>query len=277
MPDLEIARLGLDDRANNVALARDVGWPDTEGDWNAVHAGALVVGVWAGERLVGQGALGHYGRAGTIAKMIVAPRFQRRGVGRAILASLIAEAECRGIGILGLVATPLGRPLYDRAGFLPVGDVIGLVGIPDAASLVDSAGPIVQFEEMLRIDERYLGCSREGMLRARFREAILSSAVTGSDGTLCGYALATAQGEHTVVGPVIAETLEIAQALVGSILCRARGPVRIDVPGGSGPFLAWLGHLGLREQKNRPEMARGADRLPWQVSERFALAAQAWG
>jgi len=110
MPEFEVVRLGLDDRARNVALARDVGWPDTEGDWSAVHAGARVVGVWDGERLVGQGALGLYGRAGTVAKMIVAPSFQRRGVGKAILASLIAEAERRGIGILGLVATPLGRP-----------------------------------------------------------------------------------------------------------------------------------------------------------------------
>lgn len=115
------------------------------------------------------------------------------------------------------------------------------------------------------------------MLWARFREATLSSAVRNSDGRLCGYVLATAQGEHTVVGPVIAETLEHAQILVASILCRASGPVKIDVPGGNDPFLAWLGRLGLREQKNRPEMARGGDRLPWQVSERFALAAQAWG
>lgn len=36
MPELEGACLGLDDRAENVALARDVAWPDTEGDWNAI-------------------------------------------------------------------------------------------------------------------------------------------------------------------------------------------------------------------------------------------------
>jgi len=115
------------------------------------------------------------------------------------------------------------------------------------------------------------------MLRARFREATQSSEVRNSDGRLCGYGLATAQGEHTVVGPVIAENVEHAQTLVGSILCRLPGPVRMDVPGGNDSFLAWLGRLGLREQKNRPEMARGGDRLPWQVTERFALAAQAWG
>lgn len=272
-----MSRLGLEDRADNVALARGVGWPDTEGDWNAIHAGAYVVGVRIEGGLVGQGALGVYGRAGTIAKMIVAPRFQRQGVGKAILASLMDEAERRGVGILGLVATPLGRPLYVRAGFVPVGDVIGLAGIPDVASLDDSTGSMGPFEELLRFDERCLGCSRQGMLRVRFREATLSASVRSSEGRLCGYALATAQGEHTVVGPVIAETLENAQALVGSILCRVPGPVRIDVPGGNHSFLAWLGHLGLREQKNRPEMARGGDRLPWQVPERFALAAQAWG
>jgi len=85
MPEVEVASLSLDDRADNVSLARDVGWPDTEGDWNVIHAGAHVVGVRVGGRLVGQGALGLYGRVGT--------------------------------------TTPLGRPLYHRAGFLPAGDV----------------------------------------------------------------------------------------------------------------------------------------------------------
>jgi hypothetical protein len=55
-----------------------------------------------------------------------------------------------------------------------------------------------------------------------------------------------------------------------------RGPLRIDVPVEQVAFREWFYAQGLREQKRRLEMARGCDRLPWQVPQRFALAAQAW-
>jgi hypothetical protein len=53
--------------------------------------------------------------------------------------------------------------------------------------------------------------------------------------------------------------------------------VRIDVPVEHVAFRSFLTSLGLREQAERVEMARGAKRMPWQVGERFALASQAWG
>jgi len=275
--ELSVTRLTIDDIEDNVALAREVGWPDTESDWTVLHRGAIVVGVRAEGGLVGQGALGLYGQAGTIAKMIVAPRFQRHGMGQQILEVVLAEAQHRALTVLGLVATPFGRPLYARAGFVSVGEVVGLGGVPTAPFTGDATTPLEGVEGMLRLDERWLGCSRESMLRARFGEAVATASVLGPDGELCGYAMATAQREHFVIGPVVAETEGRARALVGSILRSLPGPVRLDVPGEKSAFRAWLCTLGLREQKTRPEMARGCDRLPWQVPERFALAAQAWG
>lgn len=95
----------------NVALALEVGWPDDEADWRVVHEAAVVLGVRAEGRLIGQGALGAYeSGAGTIAKMIVLPSEQRRGIGAAILDALLDEAERRSLSKLGLVATPWGKP-----------------------------------------------------------------------------------------------------------------------------------------------------------------------
>jgi len=265
------------DIPSNVRLARDVGWPDTDGDWRVVHEGAIVVGLRAGASLVAQGALGLYGGAGTIAKMIVAPRFQRRGLGEQILKALLDQAERRSMEVLGLIATPFGRPLYERWGFRRVGDVVGLAGTPAGLSSSDEGTSPKQLEELLRLDQRCLGCSREAMLRARFREAVAVASVAKPDGDLGGYALATGQGAQCVVGPVIADTEVQARALVQAIFRNVSGPVRIDVPGEQAEFLRWLCELGLREDKRRSEMARGSQSLPWQVPERFALAAQAWG
>jgi len=263
--------------AENVALAREVGWPDTAADWDVMHAGAIVLGITADGALVGQGALGLYGSVGTIAKMIVSPRFQRRGLGLRVLDGLLDEAQCRSMTVLGLVATPYGRPLYERRQFHPVGEVVGLGGVAVGVTEGASTRPLDDVEGAIFLDRSCLGCSREAMLRARFRHAIATSCIQALDGGLEGYALATSQGEHAVIGPVVAHTEEQARALVSTVLSTIVGPVRMDVPGEQTSFRQWLCGLGLREQKLRSEMAFGSGRLPWQVPARFGLAAQAWG
>ncbi|MBY0399844.1 GNAT family N-acetyltransferase [Myxococcota bacterium] len=280
MTDLHFATVTPESIPASVALAHEVGWPDTESDWRVMHASAHVIGASGGGTLVGQGALGLYGASGTIAKMIVRPSYQRMGLGGQILEMLLAEFEKRSMSSLGLVATAFGRPSYERAGFVAVGDVVGLAGvaevpsIDEAKSLVDGAAAL---DEMIRVDSSRLGCSRSRMLQARYSEAIGCAGVGQPGGGLCGYAMACAQVGHVVIGPVVAETVAQARVLVRSILRRIHGTVRIDVPGEQVDFLDWLFEIGLVEQKRRPEMARGCARLPWQMPTRFALAAQAWG
>lgn len=276
--DLRLQRLTVEHLADNVVLARAVGWPDTESDWTVLHAGAWVLGAWLDGTLVGQGALGLFGHAGTVAKMIVSPRHQRLGIGMTLLDALLGEAERRSVDVLGLVATPFGRPLYDRRAFDVAGEVIGLAGAVTLPARSASTVALHDVEAMLRFDRECLGCDRAPMLRARFREAAAAVAIVAGDGKLDGYALITVQGAHRVVGPIIARTQEQARELMCGVLAvEQSGPVRIDVPGEHNSFRTWLRTLGLREEKKRPEMARGARALPWQTPQRYALAAQAWG
>ena len=68
-----IERLTVADLPHDVALSRSVHWPDTDADWRALHAGARVLGIRNQGKLVAHGALGDYGVAATLAKMVVAP------------------------------------------------------------------------------------------------------------------------------------------------------------------------------------------------------------
>lgn len=271
--DLALEPLPRRTVGDNVALARAVGWNDVESDWRVLHDAALVLGAYDQRRLVAQAALGDYGTAGTIAKMIVAPELQRCGIGRRLLEALIAEAQRRSIDVLGLVATPFGQPLYERYGFETTGEVVVLRGQPE----VEVTGKLVtQLASALpatEVDRRFIRCTRKRMLTSRFREAVVATWVPEGD----GYAMATLQGGSALVGPIVASTEEIARDLVSSLFRHVDLPVRVDVPKEHHEFRGWLREHGLTEEFVRPEMARGATRLPWQVPQRFALAAQAWG
>lgn len=51
----------------------------------------------------------------------VAPGFQGRGVGRALMATLLHECRSRGARVIGLDADPFAESLYHRFGFKTVG------------------------------------------------------------------------------------------------------------------------------------------------------------
>jgi GNAT superfamily N-acetyltransferase len=262
----------------NVALAHEVGWPDDEADWRVLHEAALVLGVRRAGRLLGHGALALYEpNAGSIAKMVVAPSAQRQGIGAAILDALLTEAERRGLTTLGLVATPFGQPLYESRGFTVTGQVAVFIGA--AAGLDRPSGPlspIGDIEAAIAYERRFIACSRAAMLRGRQREASASAIARAPNGELCGFAFATAKAPYLLLGPVLADTEELARELIRGILATNPGPVRIDVPAEQVGLRGWLQSLGLPDKGLRAEMARGGA-LPWRVPQRFVLASQAWG
>jgi len=269
-PVIDVEALSATDLPHNVALSNSVGWPDTESEWRVIYEAALVLGVKRDGALIGQGALGLFDGCASIAKMVVAPSAQRQGLGGAILDALLAEAERRALSRVGLVATPLGRPLYESRGFTPVGEVAILVGTPLLSAEPCTPLPRADLDQLFEIERRFTGSVRTAVLAGRFRDA---SAIAIGDG---GFALATSQPNGSRVGPIFAEDEPTARALSRELFRALRGPVRLDVPSERRAFRAWLTSVGLTEKGVHLEMSRGGA-LPWNVPQRFGQATQAWG
>lgn len=60
------------------------------------------------------------GRKAYIMNMYTAPAYRRQGVARKTLDLLVRECRQRGIVAISLEATPMGRPLYESYGFVPM-------------------------------------------------------------------------------------------------------------------------------------------------------------
>jgi hypothetical protein len=269
-----IERLNAQDVPQNVALSRSVGWKDAEAEWRVLHAAAEVRGVRGAGRLVAQGALGDYGSAATLAKMVVAEELRGRRLGARLLDGFLADADARGTPV-GLCATDHGRPLYASRGFEVSGELMILYGTVTAqgTSREGSVVPLADVTAALELDREFSGCDRSRMLQARYAEASVRLKLQNGR----GFALATQQGEGTLAGPILAESAGDAQCLAAALLAEVSGPVRLDVPLEQADLRAWLVGLGLREVSLRVEMTRGAVRSPWQVPQRFVLSTQAWG
>lgn len=99
------------------------------------HAAYLV---FDGERFVGAGGVSFFqvmptyhnptGRKAYIMNMYTAPEYRRQGIAFRTLDLLVNEARARGITDISLEATDMGRPLYEKYGFVQLKDEMELPG-----------------------------------------------------------------------------------------------------------------------------------------------------
>ncbi len=84
--------------------------------------------VWDGDTLAGTGAVSYFqvmptvhnptGQKAYIMNMYTAPQYRRQGVAAHTLALLVEDAHRRGVTAISLEATAMGKPLYERFGFV---------------------------------------------------------------------------------------------------------------------------------------------------------------
>ena len=86
--------------------------------------------VFDGDRFAGAGGISYYqvmptfhnpgGNKAYIMNMYTRPEYRRQGIARRMLDILINDAKSRGISFITLEATQMGKPLYEKAGFVPL-------------------------------------------------------------------------------------------------------------------------------------------------------------
>jgi len=124
-----IRRLGSDDLQRCVALSVDRGWSPERSKWSLLLAASEVFGVDApdGRGLAGAVVLTRWASDyAAVGMMLVAARYGRRGLGRGLMGHVLRAA---GDGAtVTLFATDMGRPLYEKLGFVAVRRNVSFVG-----------------------------------------------------------------------------------------------------------------------------------------------------
>lgn len=92
--------------------------------------------VFDGEMFVGAGGVSFFqvmptfhnptGRKAYIMNMYTKPEYRRNGIAFKTLDLLVAEAKQRGISAISLEATDMGKPLYEKYGFVKMKDEMEL-------------------------------------------------------------------------------------------------------------------------------------------------------
>jgi hypothetical protein len=222
-----------------------------------------------------------FGRqAGTVGTVLVAPEHQGRGIGRALMEALSAEAGSRA---LMLNATAEGLSLYEKLGYGRVGLVrqhqakldAPVTGRRAPAACVRRAVPEDQ-HALFALDAASFGADRTALI-VRLLAAGEAWIVEQGAGP-AGFTVLREFGRGQIIGPVVAPNEDDAVALVAAAAGAARpGVLRIDIPAHAQRLGEWLIEAGLPPISTVTTMLRGAWPASQNGVQRFGLALQALG
>ncbi|MBN2309986.1 MAG: GNAT family N-acetyltransferase [Candidatus Hydrogenedentes bacterium] len=260
-------------------LSQGAGWNQRRADWAFLYR-ANPAGCFVAERngrVAGTvTAIDYGGKSGWIAMMLVEPSMRRQGVGSRLMAAAVeALGHCESIK---LDATPAGKKVYDRLGFVDEYQFCRLT-IP---SVHPGDSPVSQrvrpmgdgdLDAVVALDAGWFGIERRVVIEG-FRALAPEYALVAEEaGAIAGFALGR-HGEHfEQIGPVMAAGVDTAKALARAAFARTAGkPVAVDALEHTLAWWKWLESLGFTKQRPFIRMYRGANPYPGTPRHIFAIA-----
>ena len=264
------------------ALSAHLRWPHRPADWAQAFAHAEGIVVECDGDIVATAQRWRWGaRHATIGLVIVAPSCQGRRIGHRLMSALLDGLDEQTVL---LHATPEGRGLYERLGFVRTGELRQHQGIAQSA-------PLVALQPGWRLRPagvheaaalQALDAAARGMPRDALIADLLSTAdacvVLDHDNEPRGFAMLRRFGRGHSIGPVVAPDVDGAKALIAHLASVNAGHfTRIDIDFDSG-LAECLESIGLLRVDAPTTMVRGVPLVtPAGGPSLFAVVTQAVG
>jgi GNAT superfamily N-acetyltransferase len=277
---VQLREMTADDVAGGFALSRAAGWNQRADDWTLLlsrNPGRFVAAVSPDGRIVGTAGAACYGTAlAWVCMVLVDPESRGHGLGTRLMEAVLGRLG--DVSLVGLDATPQGRPVYAKLGFAEAGTFLRMGTDGDKRGAADGAAtPLAaaDLEAVLRLDSQVFGADRGEVLRWAFARAPAWCVRDGDRVT--GYCFSR-RGQHSHhVGPIVASSVEAGRCLLAAALSGVEGRVIVDANAESADWMAVVGALGFQEQRPLIRMYRGGGRAPGRPERQFAIFGPEFG
>jgi GNAT superfamily N-acetyltransferase len=256
------------------------GWNQTSGDWERFLT-ASPDGCFVAEdmgRVVGTSATIIYeDRFAWIGMVVVDPLHRGNGLGTALLERAIQYLDSCRVPCMKLDATPQGRLLYNKLGFVSEYEIERWM-LKRQPEMKKVGKPPGEIEDVLRLDQEVFGADRSMLLRSLNEEAPEFTLVAGKGAKIAGYAFGRrgSRGDH--LGPWMASNGDVAALLLDEFLhVSDRELVFVDCVRNN-PWAAPLVKArGFEFSRPLTRMFRGTNQYPGQPEQLCAILGPEFG
>jgi ribosomal protein S18 acetylase RimI-like enzyme len=212
-----------DDIPSGMHLKESAGWNQTAQDWANILA-LEPEGCWVYElegSIVGSTtAVTHGQDLAWIGMVLVMPEYRGKGIARALMEHALRYLVERGVQCVKLDATDMGRPLYERLGFVEetlIERWAGKFGDTERES-GDAPSALVDVADIVGLDRAAFGADRSELLK-RLIQVFPENAFSMPGGYLMGRPGA----RDYFLGPCVADEPERARRLIAHFLSQRVG------------------------------------------------------
>lgn len=263
-----------------MTLSAEAGWNQVAADWQIfLGLGSAVGIIGADGRLIATAAtLPHGGRFAWISMVLVTATQRRRGLARWLLRDCIDRLTNHQL-VPVLDATPAGRTVYSGLGFYDAWSMRRLFARAQAPPAGPSAAGVTvrrlstaDWPPVIAYDTAVFGADRGALLRrlaARLPEAAL---VAERQGRLAGFLLGRDGRVMNQLGPLAAESGDIARALLAHAFAVVAFPLAVDVPDRHAALGDWLQTHGFAAERPLTRMVYGTSAAFDDPTRLFAIA-----
>jgi GNAT superfamily N-acetyltransferase len=272
------------DIPGGVRLNTIVGWNQTEADWERFLT-TSPKGCFVMEddgKIAGTSATITYeGRFAWIGMVLVDPDYRNRGIGTALLQRAVEYLDDAGVPTLKLDATPAGKPLYEKMGFVTEYEIDRWIlkrntAQPAAATISDPSSEALA--QAFDHDSEVFGADRIALLRSLSEHAPELTFVERNLSQLSGYAFGRQGLFADHLGPWMARDPATAEILLKAFLQRSlRETIIVDARKSSKIAGELLREHGFSPARLLTRMFRGPNAFPGKQDSLCAILGPEFG
>jgi GNAT superfamily N-acetyltransferase len=261
------------------------GWNQSEADWERFLAaspdGCFVAEVDGAVR--GTAAtISYEGKFAWVGMVLVDPEFRGKGIGTQLLEKTIEYLDAAKIPAIKLDATPLGKPIYEKLGFVTEYEIERMILKRDAAdgsrqtdsSRVDNRQLRMVFDR----DREIFGADRSGLLQSLHDNAPELTLVLERSNNLAAYAFGRRGSFADQMGPWMAADAQACEELLNTFLTRChRETLIVDCMKAHSTASQLVRARGFSYARPLTRMYRGKNEYPGEIDALCAILGPEFG
>ena len=263
------------------------GWNQTAADWRRFlqnsPRGCFVME--HGGNVVGTATTMDYdSRFAWIGMVLVDPEHRKRGIGTALLKKTIEYLDSSQIATMKLDATPQGKPIYTKLGFVEEYEIERwiLKRPPRQISKTPNSTGVrlseMQRERVFRLDKELFGADRSFLLRVLCEEAPQFTTAVWEEELLQAYAFGRRGLFADHLGPWMARTYAAAEKILEGFLAKSsRETLIVDCMKSNSTAVELLRGCGFAPSRPLMRMVRGPNVYPGRPDSFCAILGPEFG
>jgi ribosomal protein S18 acetylase RimI-like enzyme len=269
-------------------LKEIAGWNQTAADWNrfleASPEGCFVAGLDGAVRGTAT-TIRFENRFAWVGMVLVDPEYRSRGIGTKLLERAIRHLDDLDVPTIKLDATPQGKPLYEKMGFVSEYEIERWILRRPSSGIMQAPGkhfsePLSEacWNSICHTDREIFGADRGSLLKSLHENAPELTTVIYKPGELSGYAFGRRGSLADHLGPWAATNENASRQLVETFLARSsRETLIVDCLKSNATACNLLKSLGFTFSRPLTRMYRGSNDYPGRPEQLCAILGPEFG